>query len=289
MGILAMDEMQPYIDEIVARALAEDLGACGDVTTQAIFTHDATASATIVSKGAGVLCGAFLLEPIFGAIDPDLAITNLLADSAKLQPGVEICRLSGRVHSILAGERVALNFLQRLSGIATQTARLVELTRETKAVILDTRKTTPLLRRLEKRAVLAGGGRNHRFGLFDMILIKDTHVKAAGGVQAALRKAAAFRRDKPGLAIEVEVQSEAEFLEAVACAPDRIMLDNMDCAVMRRCVRMVREHNIAIELEASGNVNSATVRAIAETGVDFISVGSITHSVSAVDIHLLIV
>jgi nicotinate-nucleotide pyrophosphorylase (carboxylating) len=213
----------------------------------------------------------------------------LAADGDPLEPGGEICRLDGAIRSILAGERVALNFLQRLSGVATHTDRLVRLLEGTRVRILDTRKTTPLLRMLEKKAVLAGGGANHRFGLFDMILIKDTHVKAAGGPGAAVRKARHYRRDRrKDIPIEVEVQSVDEFKEAMAAGPDRVMLDNMSCDQMRQCVNLAGNYDGSVELEASGNITAETVRDVAETGVDFISVGSLTHSVCAIDIHLVI-
>jgi nicotinate-nucleotide pyrophosphorylase (carboxylating) len=286
---MTIEPTPDHYNSIVDQALAEDLGQEGDVTSRAIFSPDDGASAIIKSKDSGVLCGMFILKPLFEKIDPHIILDPRLTDGDQLSPGREICILRGAIVSILAGERVALNFLQRLSGIATQTSRMVAACRGTHAVILDTRKTTPLLRSIEKRAVVVGGGANHRFGLYDMVLIKDTHVKAAGGVVPAIRKAQAFRSGRREMKIEVEVQSEREFLQAVDCNPDRIMLDNMDCGSMRRCAQYIQAHRLPIELEASGNVSEKTVRFIAETGVNFISVGSLTHSVTALDIHLVIV
>jgi nicotinate-nucleotide pyrophosphorylase (carboxylating) len=278
------------IEELIGKALHEDLGREGDITSKAVFGEHQKGRALIRSKGTGTLSGVFLIEPIFHAIDPALKIKTMLPDGSKLNPGSEICSLEGSLQSICAGERLALNFLQHLSGIATATAKLAGLISHTGARILDTRKTTPLLRSLEKRAVTHGGGMNHRFGLFDMVLIKDTHVKAAGGVARALAKARpAIAALKKPVKVEVEVQTTEELLEALPFAPDRIMLDNMPVAQMAECVKRVRSSAPRIELEASGNVDEYSVVAIAETGVDFISVGAITHSVKAMDIHLIIV
>jgi nicotinate-nucleotide pyrophosphorylase (carboxylating) len=236
-----------------------------------------------------VCAGTYLLQPIFFRLDPSMRISVELADGAHLTPGAEICRLDGSIRAILASERTALNFLQRLSGIATRTARMAALCAGTGAQLLDTRKTTPGLRILEKKAVVAGGGRNHRFGLYDMILIKDTHVAAAGGPAAAVRSARTHAGGGPAIKIEVEVQSFEQFREAVAERPDRIMLDNMNCSEMARCVQHLRGAGLRIETEASGNVTEATIAEIARTGVDFISSGAITHSAPALDIHLIIV
>jgi nicotinate-nucleotide pyrophosphorylase (carboxylating) len=213
----------------------------------------------------------------------------LARDGSALETGTRICELSGPVRSILAGERVALNFLQHLSGVATATSRLVRLIAHTRAKLLDTRKTTPLLRFLEKEAVVHGGGAKHRFGLFDMVLIKDTHVKAAGGVQPAVVRAQEYvLANGLPVAIEVETQTMDEFREALECRPQRIMLDNMTIDNMAACVILRDTSGVSVELEASGNVSSDTIVKIAETGVDFISAGSITHSAPALDIHLII-
>ena len=285
-----MTEIQEYelISKIIDEALREDLGEAGDVTSLAIFSPHDRASAIIKSKSPGKLSGGFLLKMIFSKISSDISINMKTADGSDLDFGTVICEIEGPVQGILAGERIALNFLQRLSGIASVTAQYTKAISHTAARLLDTRKTTPNLRILEKRAVIHGGGYNHRFGLFDMILIKDTHVKSSGGVGNALKKALAFRGDTDTLKIEVEVQSIDEFQEAIQLHPDRIMLDNMSIPEMQHCVRQIQERALQIELEASGNITLATIASVAETGVDFISCGAITHSAPALDIHLVI-
>ena len=277
------------LERIIQSALAEDLGAFGDTTSKALFDPFQQAKAVIKSKDAGVLSGVCTLEPIFHALDARLRLDIGVKDGCALEPGARICTLQGPITAILAGERLALNFLQRLSGIATATARLARLIAHTNARLLDTRKTTPLLRALEKRAVRDGGGRNHRFGLFDMILIKDTHVKAAGGPAPAIERARRFiaSMDNP-MKIEVEVQTREEFAQAIGQKPDRVMLDNMDIGLMTDCVRLARSQAPEVELEASGSITAETIVAVAQTGVDFISCGAITHSVKALDIHLVI-
>jgi nicotinate-nucleotide pyrophosphorylase (carboxylating) len=282
-------EFNKQMSELLDCALAEDLGNGGDCTSNALFSQKDIGSAVIKSKEKGVLSGAYLLAPLFAKIDPLLSVTVLLADGALLAPGAEICRLKGPVRSILAGERVALNFLQRLSGIATLTARYAAAIRHTKAKLLDTRKTTPGLRALEKLAVRHGGGENHRAGLFDMMLIKDTHSKQCGGVTAAIKKAMASRGNAGNLKIEIEVQNASEFAEALALRPDRIMLDNMSIDEIRECVeKMSKSRGMRIELEASGNISLDNAAEVAGTGVDFISCGALTHSAKALDIHLVI-
>lgn len=277
------------INRIVREALSEDLGTEGDITSKAIFSKDDQGKGIIKSKESGVLSGIYLVERIYKTIDSSLSIDIKLKEGALLENGTELCNVKGSIHSILSGERVVLNFLQRLSGIATSTAQLVSLIQGTKAKLLDTRKTTPSLRFLEKRAVFAGGGGNHRFGLFDMILIKDTHAKAVGSPAEATRRAKSFCKSNPDIKIEVEIQSMDEFFEAVEAAPDRIMLDNMRLEDMAVCVSHIKKKKRDVELEASGNVTAENIRAIAETGVDFISAGSITHSARSLDIHLVIV
>jgi nicotinate-nucleotide pyrophosphorylase (carboxylating) len=274
---------------LIRRALAEDLGRDGDITSRALFEATKSGRAAIISKSTGILSGVQVIKPLFCSLNQSLSVTMLLKNGAHLSPGCRICELAGPVRAILAGERVALNFLQHLSGIATAANSLTRLISHTKARLLDTRKTTPLLRALEKQAVIHGGGRNHRFGLFDMILIKDTHVKAAGGVGPAMRKAQVFvKKSVRKVKIEIEVQSIAEFKEALAYRPHRIMLDNMRIDDMASCVKLRDKSGSSVELEASGNVTAGTIVKIAETGVDFISVGSITHSAPALDIHLVI-
>jgi nicotinate-nucleotide pyrophosphorylase (carboxylating) len=283
-------DFQKQLSELLDRAIAEDLGMGGDCTSIALFSHKDMGSAVIRSREKGVLSGVYLLAPLFSKVDPSLSLNVLLNDGAALAPGAEICRLQGSVRSILAGERIALNFLQRFSGIATLTARYAAAIRHTKAELLDTRKTTPCLRVLEKLAVRHGGGGNHRSGLFDMMLIKDTHVKQCGGVKAALTKAMRARGTAKKPEIEIEVQNTAEFAEALALHPDRIMLDNMSAQAIRGCVEAMSETcHMRTELEASGNITLATIAKVAETGVDYISCGAITHSAPALDIHLIIV
>jgi nicotinate-nucleotide pyrophosphorylase (carboxylating) len=275
------------IDDLVERGLAEDLGTAGDVTSQAIFSAADQAGALIRSKAHGTLAGSFLIAPVFNRLDTAVAVTLHACDGQALTPGAPIAAITGPVRALLAGERLALNFLQRLSGIATLTRRHADAIAHTRARLLDTRKTTPTLRLLEKMAVTAGGGCNHRVGLYDMLLIKDTHVKASGGAAAALKRAQASR-PAAGLAIEIEVQSIAEYREVAPLLPCRIMLDNMSNDDMRACVELRNRHNLPVELEASGNVTLATIGAIAETGVDWISCGSLTHSAPALDIHMVI-
>jgi nicotinate-nucleotide pyrophosphorylase (carboxylating) len=288
---MSSDRGQIFLS-LISHALAEDLGAHGvrgDITTAALFDTANTGRAVIKSKQTGILSGMQILEPLFHHLDPALSVEPLLRNGDGLSPDSVICRLQGTVRGILAGERVALNFLQHLSGIATATHALAGLISHTGARLLDTRKTTPLLRLLEKEAVVHGGGQNHRFGLFDMILIKDTHVKAAGGVAPAIKKAKGFvAASGTNVKIEVEIQTMEEFSQALYGGVDRIMLDNMSVADMAACVASARKGGTGVELEASGNVSAQTIVAIAETGVDFISVGAITHSAPALDIHLVI-
>lgn len=278
-----------YIDDLIKRSLIEDLQEAGDITSKSIFSPEDTTKAIIRTKESGVISGLYLASPIFTILDPSVTVTVLSEDGAYVEKGTTLVKLEGPIISILSGERLILNFLQRLSGIATATYTLVQKVNHTTAKILDTRKTTPSLRLLEKKAVLHGGAVNHRFGLFDMIMAKDTHVKAAGGPANAVKKAKAFRKDS-SIAIEVEVQSKDEFCEALNESPDRIMLDNMTVEDMKWCVdqRNSTVDKKAIELEASGNITVETIKQVAETGVDFISSGALTHSVKALDIHLVI-
>jgi nicotinate-nucleotide pyrophosphorylase (carboxylating) len=279
----------PIFSSLISHALSEDLGERGDITTQALFAKNDIGGAVIKSKQTGILSGVQLLEPLFHHIDTGLSVEVLLRNGDAIAAGCRICTLHGQIRGILAGERVALNFIQHLSGIATATHELAGLISHTKAQLLDTRKTTPLLRLLEKEAVVHGGGHNHRFGLFDMILIKDTHVKAAGGVSPAVKKAKEYVVTSGiSVEIEVEIQTMKEFSEALFSGADRIMLDNMSLADMASCVMLVKKSGRTVELEASGNVSRETIVPIAETGVDFISVGVITHSAKALDIHLVI-
>ncbi|HEV2438450.1 MAG TPA: carboxylating nicotinate-nucleotide diphosphorylase [bacterium] len=273
----------PGTDEITAivrRALAEDLGR-GDVTTDSIVPADAAARGEFVAKAAGVIAGWDAVAATFAALDGRAAVRPIVPDGADAPAGTVIGTVAGPARALLSGERVALNFLQRLSGIATMTRAFVRRVEGTRAVVLDTRKTAPGLRPLDRLAVRLGGGTNHRFGLWDMALVKENHIAAAGGVTAAVRR---FRTNAPaGVPIEVEVRTLVELQEALALLPDRILLDNMSANEMRKAVRIAAGR---VPLEASGGVRLETVAGIARTGVDYISVGALTHSVRALDISL---
>jgi nicotinate-nucleotide pyrophosphorylase (carboxylating) len=267
----------------VRAALAEDLGEAGDITSAATIPANARATATFGSRKAGTLAGLPLAEAAFRVIDPAISFVAIRHDGDRLVPGDVVARVSGNARAVLAAERVALNYLCHLSGVATATAALVERVKGTRAVILDTRKTTPGLRAFEKYAVVCGGGTNHRIGLYDAILIKDNHIAVAGGVAKAIRAA---RAHAPGMKLEVEVGSLAELKEAMAEKPDIVLLDNMSVAEMGEAVATVAGR---AKLEASGNVTVDTVAAIAATGVDYISSGWITHSAPALDLGLDVV
>jgi nicotinate-nucleotide pyrophosphorylase (carboxylating) len=278
-------------DDLIAVALAEDWGERGDITTQAISRGNfenkiKKVGAGIIAKSAGVVCGIDLVAQVFRRICPPVEVKPRVADGEWVEPKKPIARLFGPAISILACERVALNFLQRLSGIATLTQEFVEAVALTKAKILDTRKTTPGWRLLEKYAVHCGGGSNHRFGLDDMFLIKENHIAAAGGITAAVRKCRKFcQKQGRKWELEVEARTLADVEECLSAGVDYIMLDNMSLANMRRAVKLVAGQ---IPLEASGNVSLENVQAIAKTGVDFISIGALTHSAPAMDFSLLL-
>jgi nicotinate-nucleotide pyrophosphorylase (carboxylating) len=271
------------IEEAVARALAEDLGD-GDVTTEATVPEHARGRAVIIQKAPGVIFGLDAAEETFRSLDADVEVVRLVAEGVWRERG-EVLTIEGRARALLSGERTALNFLQRLSGVATMAARAVQAVEGTSARILDTRKTTPGLRALEKAAVAAGGATNHRAGLYDAILIKENHAALAGGVGAAVRSA---RQHAPGLPLEVECRSLAEVdeaLEAGGAGGVRILLDNMAPAQLREAVAHVGRR---AELEASGGVTLETLRVVAGTGVDFVSLGALTHSAPALDLSLLL-
>lgn len=277
-----------WLDSLVEAALAEDVGD-GDRTTMWTIPPDATGAARVVSRTTGVIAGEQPVTCVFGRIDPELELRWACRDGDRVKPGDEVLGLLGSLGSILTGERTALNFLARLSGIATLAARYVDAVRDTGCRVTDTRKTTPGWRELEKRAVAAGGASNHRSGLYDMVLIKENHTRAVGGVGAALRTARP-EAARQGLEVEVEVGSMAELEEALDVGADRVLLDNMGVEELRRAVERVRSHRGPRPLlEASGGIGLDTVRAIAETGVDLISVGAITHSAPALDLSLLVV
>jgi nicotinate-nucleotide pyrophosphorylase (carboxylating) len=279
-----MSSNKLQIEEIIDRALAEDLGK-GDVTTEALIPGDQRGTGFIVAKKEGILAGTGAAKQVFHRVDPELKVEILLEDGARVKPGNRVAKVSGSIASILKAERVALNFLQRLSGIASETNRYVEAVKGLPVRIMDTRKTTPGLRSLEKHAVRAGGGGNHRMNLSDGVLIKDNH-------QAALRSqglnikeiiAKAKQNALQRLPVEVEVGTVSEALEAVEAGADIVMLDNMNLEDMRKAVKSI--HGRAL-IEASGGITLDNVRAVAETGVDFISIGALTHSARALDISL---
>ncbi len=268
------------VQAAVAMALAEDIGP-GDATTRAVVSQGVAARGQIVAKDSGVLAGLPVAVATFAAVDPAVQVTPRVTDGFALAPGVVVAELAGPARGILTAERVALNFLQRLSGVATATATMVLAVEGTGAAIVDTRKTTPGLRALEKYAVRVGGGRNHRFGLFDGILIKDNHVALAGGVTAAIDLARAHAPHS--LRVEVEVESLEQVEQAIEAGADVILLDNMDLETMAAAVRLTAGRAL---LEASGGITLHNVRAVAVTGVNMISVGALTHSAPALDLSL---
>jgi nicotinate-nucleotide pyrophosphorylase (carboxylating) len=267
------------LERAVLAALAEDIGA-GDVTTEATVPEDAVGTADLLLKEPGVLCGLRAAESTFRALDPEVRFEALASDGDLVgDPPAVVARVSGSLRSMLTGERVALNFLGRLSGIATLTRRYTDAVEGTGAGVLDTRKTTPGLRALEKHAVVCGGGRNHRFGLDDAVLVKDNHLRAAGSVARAVE----LVRAASDLPIEVECETLHQVGEALEVGVDAILLDNMTLDELREAVSLNAGR---ARLEASGGVSLGTVRAIAETGVDEISVGALTHSARSLDVSL---
>ena len=266
-----------------ADLLKEDLGR-GDITTQSTVRGGARGRGRFLAKQDFVLCGLEVAEAVFGTLDSSLQLESRFYDGDLIKTGTEFARIEGSAAVLLAGERTALNLMQRMSGVATLTRKYVDLVAGTGARIVDTRKTTPGLRLLEKYAVTVGGAHNHRFGLDDGILIKDNHIAMAGGVRRAIELA---RQSATHLMkIEVEVSNESQLLDALSSRADVIMLDNMGPDEMRKCVRLIREKSPGCLIEASGGVSLETVRGIAECGVDLISVGAITHSATAVDISM---
>jgi len=269
------------IEPVVRQALIEDLGRAGDITTDAVAPLDCAARTVMASRQEGVVAGLDAAKLAFRLMDPEIRVTVTTADGERVAPGAQVAMIDGPARGILSAERVALNFVSRLSGVASATARLVAAVAHTKTRIVCTRKTTPLMRSLEKYAVRAGGGMNHRFGLDDAALIKDNHVAIAGGVAEAIRRV----RGHVGhlIKIEVEVETLAELEEALAERVDAVLLDNMSLDDLRRAVTMIKGRAIS---EASGRVTLETAPAIAGTGVDLISVGWLTHSAPILDIGL---
>ncbi len=272
---------------LVQAALEEDVGE-GDWTTEWTVDPESRSRAVIVAKQPLVVAGTRCVSDVFDAVDPELAVTVVVEDGARGNEGDVLVEMEGKTRSILTGERTALNFLGHLSGIATLTRAFMDEVEGTGARVIDTRKTTPGFRLLEKAAVRAGGGANHRVGLYDMVLVKDNHADARGGVAAAAR--AALERSAGRLPVEVEVRTLEELAEVLPLGVDRILLDNMSPERLRESVR--RAHALGDsrpELEASGNVTLKNVRVVAETGVDFISVGALTHSAPTADVSLKVV
>ncbi len=276
--------MQPEVEQLIDLALREDIGA-GDVTSEYFVPADVQSRAFMLVKDSGVIAGLDIAEQIFSKIDPAIVTRQLVADGSVVTHGTRVMEITGPARSLLTAERTALNFTQRLSGVATKTANFVRLTRGTKAQILDTRKTTPGWRWLEKMAVRAGGGMNHRMGLYDRAMVKDNHLVAENGLEWLQQAILKLKSDKPGVEVELEadrIDQVEQFLTIEGV--DYILLDNMSNQQLREAVAL--RGASGPRLEASGGVNLETVAAIAETGVDFISVGAVTHSAVALDISL---
>ncbi|HEY7984574.1 MAG TPA: carboxylating nicotinate-nucleotide diphosphorylase [Ktedonobacterales bacterium] len=282
MSELAVPGLDPAA---LRRTLDEDIGA-GDVTTLATVPAGTRAAGQIVARAAGVVAGLPVVAAVFHLLDPAVVVTPLVAEGAAVEGGAALAALDGDARAILTGERTALNYLGRLSGIATLAARCAQAVEGTGARVVDTRKTTPGLRALEKYAVRMGGASNHRFGLSDGVLIKDNHIKAAGSIAAAV--AGARRLASHLLRVEVECETAAEVREALAAGADVILLDNMPVAALGEAVRLIRTRAPAVKIEASGGIGTDPVklRAVAETGVDYISLGALTHSAPNFDVSL---
>jgi len=270
------------IDRIISTALDEDIHT-GDITTQALQLVPRRVSAFLKAKEEMVVCGLQVAERLFKALDPDVVFSSEYSDGDRVSSGTILATFTGDAALLLQGERVALNLMQRMSGVATLTSQYVHAVKGTKARIVDTRKTTPGLRVLEKYAVRVGGGINHRTGLYDGVLIKENHIVAAGGIGEAIRRARSYISHT--LKIEIETESLEDVREALAAGADIIMLDNMDINTMIDAVKIIAGRSL---VEASGGVNLSSVRAIAETGVDIISVGALTHSAPSMDISMLL-
>jgi nicotinate-nucleotide pyrophosphorylase (carboxylating) len=277
-------EFKDKLVHFVQEALVEDVGA-GDYTSLSTIKEEQLGEAQLLVKEEGILAGVEVAKEIFSQIDPELEFDQLITDGSSVKCGDIAFKIKGKIHTILKGERLVLNIMQRMSGIATQTAKYVQAISGTKAKVLDTRKTTPLLRFLEKKAVEIGGGANHRFGLYDMILIKDNHVDYAGGISAAVNAAFAYKKEKQlDIAIEVEVRNFEELNEVLNLdAVDRVMFDNFSPEQVKEAVDLVAGRLVT---EASGGITLATIADYAKQGVDYISVGALTHSVKSLDLSL---
>ncbi len=272
----------PTLDELITLALNEDIGG-GDRTTAFLVDPEARGTARVTAKQELVVAGMLPFMCVFEMLDPDIEIVHLEQDGTSVGSGAVVAEMRGSYGALLTGERTALNFLQRLSGVATLTKQFVDKVQQFPASILDTRKTTPGWRSLEKEAVLAGGGCNHRMGLYDAVLIKENHIAAAGGIRKAITRVKELKG--PHLTVEVEVRNMNEFKEALDAGPDMIMLDNMPCHEVKQAVM---EAGGRIPLEASGNMTLETVEMVAATGIQYISVGALTHSAPSVDVSMII-
>ena len=266
------------LERVVRTALAEDVGD-GDVTTDGLFAASATGTAELLVKESGVVCGLAAAEAVFRLLNAGIEFEPLVRDGDVIEP-CRVARVSGKLRALLTGERTALNLLGRLSGVATLTRRYANAIEGTGTRILDTRKTTPGLRELEKYAVACGGGTNHRFGLYDAVLVKDNHIRFAGGIEAAVAR---LRAGGSGLPIQIEAETLDDVREALALNVDSILLDNMSPETLRQAVALAGKR---VPLEASGGVTLDTVRAVAETGVDFISIGALTHAARSLDVSM---
>ena len=273
------------IDELIKNALEEDLGD-GDHSSLATIPAEARGKAMLVIKQPGILCGTLVGRKVFEMVDPATRVTILIEDGQAVGPGDVVLELEGKAISILSAERLALNFMQRMSGIATFTNNLATMIRDYPCKLLDTRKTTPLLRELEKYAVRTGGGENHRMGLYDMIMIKDNHIDFAGGIEKAVAATRSYLdRKKMNLKIEIEVRNSKELEEVMRCGGvDRIMLDNFSPGDLATAVERIGKK---FETEASGGINESNIVSYAATGVDFISIGALTHQIKSLDMSLL--
>ena len=270
------------IAEQVRRALAEDVGS-GDLTAQ-LIAATAMGNARVITREQAVICGCAWFDEVFKQLDPGVRVEWHVQDGESVEPNTLLCQLHGPWRAVLTGERTALNFLQTLTSTASTTRRYVDAVAGTQCQILDTRKTIPGLRLAQKYAVRCGGGTNHRIGLFDAILVKENHIAVAGSIRSAVQEA---RRINAGVLLEVEVETLDELSEALEARVDRVLLDNFSLESMREAVRLTRAHrNSGIQLEASGNMSLATLRNVAETGVDFISVGGLTKHVQATDLSM---
>jgi len=272
------------LNSIIKNAILEDKGP-GDITTDAIISGKNPAIAIITAKQEGVICGQEIAREVFKFLNDEVKYRALVRDGNVIKKGDKIAQIRGDIKTLLTGERVALNFLMHLSGIASLTKIFVEKSGKSGAVILDTRKTVPGLRLMEKYAVKCGGGSNHRIGLYDMFLIKDNHIEAAGSVESAIRACKKYRGRKR-TKIEIECANFGQIREALQYGPERIMLDNMTPARMKKAVEIIKEHNPEIETEASGNVSLKNIAAVSKSGVDFISIGKLTHSAPALDLSM---